>query len=105
VQAGLQVSPPQDGAQLLFDEIGLTFLEQQHRALAGTEGAELLGHERIDDIQVEDRNRRLAAGIGKPELLQRPDKAVVETALDDQSDIVAFAFEELVELLLDDETP
>ena len=71
--------------------------------MVAAELGDLLGHQRVGDVEHAERNVAVAIGIGKAQLLQRPDHGVVEPALQDDADIVAVAVEHLVELVLGDE--
>ena len=80
----------QDRQDLLLDELGLPFLDHQHRALAarrsraissGTSGQTTLSA-RIGDGGLAER-------VGEAELLQRADQRVVEPALHDDAEVVA----------------
>src|SRR5713101_2521526 len=52
-------------------EVGrLAFLDHQDGALAGAKSADLLGNERVGDVQGVDRDLRVAEGVGEAELLQ-----------------------------------
>ena len=87
----------------LLDVFGMAFLDDEHGALAGTERAQLLRHQRIDDVEHQQRHPRRAEDIGEAEPLQRAQHAVGEPAHDDDADLVDIAGDHLVELALADE--
>ena len=58
MHARLHVGAAQFDIDRLLDVVGMAFLDHQHGALAGAEFADLLRHQRIDDIEHIDRNAR-----------------------------------------------
>ena len=69
VDAGLA----QDGVEVLLDEIGLAFFDQQHGALAGAESQDLVVHQRVGHVQDVERHLAVAERVGEPEQFQRAD--------------------------------
>ncbi len=96
----VDVGATQCGQHRVFDEIGLAFFHHQHRTLACAERGDLLGDQRIGDVQAIDRDFRYAEGVGQPQLLQRAHGHVVHAALGNDADVVVRAGEHLVQLLL-----
>ena len=66
---------------------------------------DLLGHQRVGDVEHQQRDVGRAEGIGQAELLQAADQRVVEPALHDDAEVGVRAREQLVELVLDDVAP
>ena len=58
---------------------------------------DLLGHQRVGDVEHQDRNLAAAEGVGQAELLQRADQRVVQAALHDQPEVAVRAGEVFVE--------
>ena len=87
----------------LLDVFGMAFLDHEHGALAGAEAAQLLGHQRIDHVEHQERHPRGAEDVGEAEPLQRAQQAVGEAAHDDDADLVEIAGDHLVELVVADE--
>jgi hypothetical protein len=75
------------GGDFLLDELGLALLDHQHGALAAAEIGHLLRHQRVGDVEHQQRNLGGAEGIGQPELLQRADQRIVQAALHDDADV------------------
>ena len=90
---GRHAGAAQRRQQFLLDELGLPFLEHEHGTLAAAERGELVRHQRIDDVEHEDRDGGLAQRVREAELLQRADQRVVEPALHDEADAVRIAAE------------
>lgn len=84
-------------AERLFDIVGLTFLDDQHRLLAFTEGQELVIDQRIRHIEDVERNLRLAVDIGQSEALEAAHDGIVHAALKHDTDIGLLRPEHLVE--------
>ncbi len=78
-----------DVAICLLDVLGLAFLHHQHGALAERRTSRSsLGHQRIGDVEHQDRDCALAVGVGQAELLQaRAAALLVEPALHDDADV------------------
>ncbi len=87
----------------LLDIVGMAFLDDEHGALTNAERAQLLRHQRIDDVEHQQRHPRRAENIGEAEPLQRAQQAVGQPAHDDDADLVEIAGNHLVELALADE--
>jgi hypothetical protein len=47
---------------VLLDVLGVAFLDDEHRVLADAERADLAGHQRVGDVEHQDRNLALAEG-------------------------------------------
>ncbi len=90
---------PQHCVQCLFDVIRLAFLDQQHRTLVRTELVDLILDDRVSNIHYVDRNLRAAECIRDAQSLHRADQRVVETALYDDADFLAFTLEHFVQLV------
>ena len=88
MQPGLDVAPAQQGRDLLLDVFGLAFLDHQHGALAHAEIRHLLGHQRIGDVEHQQRNVTGAEGIGQAQLLQAAHQRVVQAALHDDAQVL-----------------
>ena len=99
------VLSPQRREDLLLDELRLPLLDHQHRALPGTEVADLFRHQRTHDVERQYRDQRVAKSVGETVLLQRTDERVVEPAQHDDAEVVAAAGERLVQTVLGDEAP
>ena len=87
MQPGLDVAPAQQRGDLLLDVLGLAFLDDQHRALAGAEIGDLLGHQRVGHVEHSSGMSRVAEGVGQAELLQRAHQRVVQAALHDDAQV------------------
>ena len=105
VQRRLHVAPAQQRGQLLFDELGLPFFEQHHRAFARAERHQLVGHQRIRHVEHQHRNLAGAERVGQAELLQRADQRVAQATLHDQPEVAMRAGPVFVELVLHDVAP
>ena len=103
VQPGLDVRAAQDGVQLLLDEIGLAFLDDQHRALAGAEAHHLGVHDRVGDVEHVQRDAGVAVGVRQAQQLQCAHHVVVHPALQDDAEVLRILGEELVEPVVLDE--
>jgi hypothetical protein len=87
----------QGGEDRVLEERGLAFLDDQDRLLVPREGNDLLGDERVGDIEAVDGDLRGAERVGLAEELQRADDSVVHAALADDPQVGPLAIEELVE--------
>ncbi len=101
--AGLDVGAAQLDVDRLLDVVGRALLDHQHGALAGAELAQLLRHQRIDDVEHVDRDAAGAVEVGEIEPRERAQHAVGEPADHDDADVVEVAGDHLVELALADE--
>ena len=92
--------------QLLLDEVRHPLFEDEHARLALEESQELLGHERMDDVQ----HRAWARGSRRA---RRPSRAArargapsaSRPALQDDAELLLLAGNHLVQAALDDEPP
>ncbi len=105
VEHGAYLGATQRGGDLLLDEFRLTFLDDQHGALAAAEIADLLGHQRVGDVEHQQRNLGGAKGIRQFELLQRPHQRIVQAALHDDADVFMAAGKGFVEAVFEDLAP
>ena len=103
VQLGLQVGLAQDLADRLLDEIGVALLDHQHGLLVSAEGDDLLGHQRVHDVEHQGRQRHVAVAVAEARQRQPAVQHVEQAALDDDADIAVGRPEPLVELVVDDE--
>ena len=71
-------------------------------AFAGAEPLEFIGHQRIGDVHDIQRHPAIAESIRQAETFQGPDGGIVQTALQDQADVLEVAGKHLVELVLGD---
>ena len=99
VEPGLDVAAAKIGRDHLLDIFGEAFLDDQYRFLVGAEAADLLRHQRIGDVEAQQRHAAFAEQVGQAEPLERAQRAVIETALHDDADILQVAREEFVQLL------
>ena len=83
--------------------LGLAFLDDEHGALAAAESLPLLRHQRIGDVEDVERHAARAEGIGAAEQLERPQRVVVQPALQNDADVGRLAPEQLVHAALGDE--
>ncbi len=100
---GLDVGAAQFGIDSLLHIVGIALLDDEHRALAGAEVAQLLRHQRIGDVEAIDRDARTAEQVGEPQPFERARDAIVEPAERDDADLGEVARKELVEFLGADE--
>ena len=91
VDLGLDVGAAQLDVDRLLDVVGRAFLDDEHGALAGAEFADFLRHQRIDDVEHQERHARDAEHVGKADALQRAQNGVGKPAHDDDADIVEIA--------------
>jgi hypothetical protein len=89
--------------QLLLDEGRHALLDHEHALLVLDEVHHLVGHERMDDVQHEERYAAPPEGIGQPQQRQRAQRGGGETALQDDPDVGALAGHDLVEATLGNE--
>jgi hypothetical protein len=89
VQLRRQIGTAQEGGDFLLDELGLSFFEDEQCGLVFREGGDFFRHQRVDDVQREDRDARRAEGIGQAKRAQRAHEAVVQAALHDDAEILA----------------
>ena len=101
--AGRQAGAAQLHVDGLLDVVRETLLDHQHGALAGAERAHLLGHQRIDHVEDEDRDAACAEHVGEIEPRQRPQHAVGEPAHHHDAHVVDVAGQDLVERARADE--
>mgnify|MGYP006866170330 CR=1 FL=1 len=97
--------PPQQCRDLLLDELGLPFLDDQDGALSRTEPVDLVRHQRRGDVEHEQRRHARAEFVGQRELLQRADQRVVKPSLHDDAEVVPTAAEDFVQPARGDELP
>ncbi len=102
VQARLHVGAAQVQRDLLLQVLGLTFLGQQHGALAGAEAHHLLGHHGVGHVHHQHGDLGVAAAVGQAQLLHRALQRGPDTALHDQAQLLAPARHQLVQAVLDD---
>src|SRR5262249_55557732 len=95
--------PPQDGVDGLLDELRLALLYDQNRLLACAKASELRINQRISDVKNIEGDAAGAEHVGETEDLERPQRGIVHTALDDDADVRGIAVKEFVELMLRDE--
>ena len=95
----------QDRADLVLDVLGLGLLDDEHGFAVAREVHDLVGHERIDDVEHVDRHIRIAGRIREADLLQGAHQGIVDPALHDDADILMPAVECLVEFVLGNELP
>ena len=99
---GLQVRLAQGHVQTLLDVLGLAFLDDQYRLLAGAEANDFLIEQRIGDVEHVERQLGRAEGIRESRELERAQQRVVETSLEDDADVTARAAQKLVQAMLAD---
>jgi hypothetical protein len=98
VEPGVDVALAQDGVDRLLDVVGSALLDDQHSALALAEIGDLVGHQRMRDVQHQGRN--LAFDL---ETVEATHQDIGDAALHDDAEVGAFAGQELVQVMLDDE--
>jgi hypothetical protein len=91
--------------QLALDVVRHPLLDDEQPALAPHEADQLLGHERVDRVQHEERHRRPAARVGEAEHVEPAERRVPEAALHDDPEVVLVPADVLVESVLDDVPP
>ena len=75
VNARLDVGAAQLGIDRLLDIVGQAFLDDQHVALADAEGFQLVGDQRIGEVEAIDRDARVAEIVGEAEPRERAQHA------------------------------
>ena len=103
VQPGIEIGLAQDLPDRLLEELGRALLHHQHRPLAGAEARNLLGHQRMGDIQHMGGDRDVAVRIGQARHCQAPVEHVEQAALHDDAELAVLGSQRLVELVVDDE--
>ena len=103
MHARLEIGAAQQRDDVLLDEIRLAFLDDQHRALACAEFGQLVGDDRVRDVQHVQRHLRFSERVGKSEQLQRAEHAVVHAALQDDPEVAHVGREPLVQPAFADE--
>ena len=100
----LQVGLAQDLADRLLDEVGRALLDDQHGLLAGAEAGDLLGHQRMHDVEHQRRQppRRRTTSL-RPAQREPAVEHVEQAALHDDADVAVGRPQPLVELVVDDE--
>ena len=98
VDLGVDVALAQDRVDRLLDVVGRALLDDQHGALALAEVGDLVGHQRMGDVQ--HQRRDLAFDLQPVEAAQQH---VGDAALHDDAEVGALARQELVQAVLDDE--
>src|SRR5262249_30021141 len=83
----------------LLDELRLALLHYQHRALVAAELHPLLGDERISSIQDVQRDTAVAKRVSTTEQFHCAQRIVVEAALQDDTNVLRIALNELVQPL------
>ena len=105
VQRRLDVAAAQQSGQLLLDVLGLPFFHHQHGAFADAKVFQLDWHQRVGDVEHQQRNIRLAKRIGHAELLQRANQRVVQATLHHDAHIAVLAVKVFIEPMLGDVAP
>ena len=103
MQPRLAARAVEEGGDVLFDEFGLAFLDHQKRVLAAREVEHFGIHQRIGDVQAQDRDGAAAFDVGKAQPLQCADNAVVHAALHDQAHGGLVRAKNLVQTVVTDE--
>ena len=98
VEPGVDVALAQDGVDRLLDVVGRALLDDQHGALALAEIGDLVGHQRMGDVQHQGRD--LAFDFQPVEAAHQH---VGDAALHDDAEVGALAGQEFVQAMLDDE--
>ena len=98
VELGVDVALAQDGVDRLLDVVGRTFFDDQHGALALAEIDDLVGHQRVGDVQ--HQRRDLAFDF---QAVEAAHQHVGDAALHDDAEVGAFAGQEFVQAMVDDE--
>ena len=93
----------QDLAERLFDVVGLPLFDQQHRAFALTELDNLVGDQRIGDVEDVERDAARSPDVGQAQPLQRAQHAVVHAALENDADLADIAGHEFIQPAFPDE--
>ena len=100
---GLQVGAAQELVCGLLDMLGLAFLDDQQRPLAGGESHEFLFDQGVGGIEHVQGQSRDAESVGQAQVFQGPQDAVVQAALEHDSKIAFRTVDEFVELVVPDE--
>ena len=88
MHGGLHVGAAQRQHDVFFDVLRVALFDHQHRALGHAKTRHLARHQRVSDVEHQQRHGADAKGIGQAELLHRPQQRVVQAALDDDADAV-----------------
>ena len=103
VQLRIEVGPAQDLPDRLLQELGRALLHHQHRPLAGAEAHDLLGHQRVRDVEHVGRQGHVAMRVGKAGHGEPAVQHIEKPALHDDAELAILGPQRLVELVLDDE--
>ncbi|MNS14411.1 hypothetical protein D3C72_460300 [compost metagenome] len=96
-QARVDARAAQHRVQVLLDVVRLAFFQQQYGALAAAEVDDLVLDDGVGHVHDVQRDAAVAEVVRQAQQLQGADDAVVQTALQDQADVVLVAVEVLVE--------
>ena len=91
-----------ESLELLLDEVGHALFEHRDPTLPLEEIDELLGHERMDHVQHEERDSAPAEDVGLAQELERAKRGRREPALEDDADLLLLTGDDLVEPALQD---
>ena len=86
----------------MFDVFGLTFFHHQHRPLTEGKFAYLFRYQRVGHVEHQQRNLAVSKSVGQAKRLQRTHQAVVKPALNDDAQLRARAFQQVIKLVLQD---
>ncbi len=95
--ARVEVGLAQDLADRLLEEVGRALLDDEHRLLAGAEVDDLLGHQRMHDVEHQGRQRHCAVDVAQAGQRQPAVEHVEKAALHDDADVAVGRAEALVE--------
>ena len=85
---GLDIGLAQDGIEILLDEIGLAFFDDQDGALADAEAFDFVVDQRIGDVENVERDFAVAESVGETQQFEAADGGVVHAALQDDAEIL-----------------
>ena len=102
VDVDIQARLVRERLELALDEVRHTLLDHEDLALAPHERDELLGHQRMQAVQHEERDRGASVDVGEAELREAAERRVPLAALHDDAELALFARVDLVEPVIDD---
>ena len=102
MQLGCHPGAVQRGQHVFLDVLGLAFLQHHHGGLGAAPIGDLFRHQRVGDIEHQQRQRAVAKRIRQAQLGQRALQRVVQPTLQNQADAGMLTWQRVVQPMFDD---
>ena len=99
---GLDIALSKNRVDRRFDVFGLSLFEQEHVAFANAKIDDFLGYHWVGNIHHVDWNVRVAEIVRESLPLQRSDNGIIGSPAGNNTQVLMFAREKLIEFIFDD---